>query len=87
MFNRDLMVNALSKDVAQAAMRLVDRLQNYPAPIQSVSVAALFLTVCQVHGVQPQDVFTVAKNMMADTIHGQRDEFRALQMYAKHELA
>lgn len=80
------MVNAPSDRVAKAAMALIDRLQNYPAAIQSVAVAALFLTVCNVHGAEPQDVFTAAKNMMADTIHGERPEFRALRLYAKHEL-
>lgn len=86
MFNRDLMVNAPSKDVAHVAYSLVDRLQSHPAAIQSSAVAALFLTVCKVHRVNPQDVFSAVSNMMADTIHGEHPEFRALRLYAQHEL-
>jgi hypothetical protein len=84
--NHDKMINAPAKDVAQATMRLIDKLQHYPAAHQSVAAAALFLTVCKVHRLTPQDVFTVANNMMADTIHGERPEFRALRLYAQHEL-
>jgi putative heme iron utilization protein len=84
--NHDKMTNAPIKDVAQATMRMVDALQHHPAAIQSVAAAALFLTVCKVHRLVPQDVFTVANNMMADTIHGERPEFRALRLYAKNEL-
>lgn len=85
--NRDKMTNASPQEVAQATMWCIDRLQDFPAAIQSVVAAVLFLEVCDAHGVNPYDVATVAKNMMADTIHGQRPEFRALRLYAKHELA
>lgn len=84
--NHDKLVNAPSKVVSSAAFQLIDRLQHHPKEIQSAAVAALFLTVCRVHRLQPQDVFTVANNMMADTIHGERPEFRALRLYAQHEL-
>lgn len=86
MIDNDKLTNAPPKDVAQATMMLVDRLQNYPAAIQSVAAAVLFLSVCKVHRLQPQDVFTVTGNMMADTIHGERPEFRALRLYTQHEL-
>lgn len=86
-FDYAKMVNAPSKDVAQAAFKLVDRLQSYSPEIQSVAAAALFMQVCQVHGVEPQDVFRAAANMAADSIHGERPEFRALRLYTEHELA
>lgn len=69
-----------------AAMQLVDRLQDHPPAIQSVAAAVLFLQVAKTHGLNPQDIFTVAGNMTADTIHGERPEFRALRLYAEHEL-
>lgn len=84
--NHDRMVNAPSEAVAKATMRLIDVLQHEPADIQSVVACILFKTVCDVHGVEPQDAFTVAGNMLADTIHGQRPEFAALRQYAKYEL-
>lgn len=84
--NLDHMVNAPSEAVAQAAMQLVDRLQDHPAAIQSVASAVLFLAVCKTHGLNPTDVFTAASNMLASTIHGERPEFRALRLYAEHEL-
>lgn len=84
--NLDHMVNAPSKAVATAAIQLVDRLQDHPPAVQSVACAVLFLAVCDRHGLNPQDVFTVAGNMTADTIHGERPEFRALRLYVEHEL-
>lgn len=85
--NRDKMVNAPSKVVASAAMQCVDRLQNFPPHIQPVALAVLFIEVCKAHRVASPDVLTVATNMMADTIHGERPEFAALRLYMKHELA
>ena len=84
--NLDHMVNAPSEVVAQAAMQLVDRLQNHPPAIQSVAAAVLFVQVCKTHGLDPTHAYTVAGNMTADTIHGERPEFRALRLYAEHEL-
>lgn len=84
--NLDTLVNAPSEAVANAAMQLVDRLQDHPAGIQSIASAVLFLAVCKAHGLNPQEVFTVAGNLTADTIHGERPEFRALRLYAEHEL-
>lgn len=86
MKNPDLLVNAPSEAVAQAAMQLVDRLQSHPAAVQSVATAVLFLAVCQVHALDPRDALTVAGNMTADTLHGERPEFRALRLYARNEL-
>ena len=67
-------------------MQLIDRLQDFPPAIQSVAAAVLFLSVCKTHRQEPQDIFTVAGNLTADTIHGERPEFRALRLYAEHEL-
>lgn len=85
--NYDTLVNAPSEEVAQVAMQLVDRLQASPPSLQCAGLAAVFLAACRVHQTDPADVLTVAQNMLADTIHGERPEFRALRLYARHELA
>lgn len=84
--NHDTMANAPVQAVATAAMQLVDRLQDHAPMIQSVAACVLFKTLCETHGLNPQDVFTVAGNMLANTVHGERPEWRALRLYAKNEL-
>lgn len=85
-FNRDNLNNASPKDVTQAVYSLVDDLQMSKPHIQAAAVAVLFLVVADLYRVQPQDVFTVVKNLLADPIHGEAPELRALRLYAKHEL-
>lgn len=69
------------------ALQLLDRLQDHPPGLQCAGVASVFLAVCRVHRITPpHDVLTSAANMTADTIHGERPEFRALRLYAEHEL-
>jgi hypothetical protein len=82
----DRLNNASPKEVAGGVMNVADRLQTLPKEIQSVAAAILFLQVCKVHGLEPQTVFTVAANMTADTIHGERPEWKALRMYCENEL-
>ena len=84
--DQDTLVNAPSEAVAQVAMQLVDRLQNHPPGLQCAGIASVFLAACRVHRIDPREVLTVAGNMLADTIHGERPEFRALRLYAEHEL-
>lgn len=85
--NHDAMINAPVQDVVAATMKLVDRLQDFDKAIQSVAACILFKLVCEVHGLNPQDVFTVAGNMLADTVHGERPEWKALRFYTKLDLA
>lgn len=84
--NHDTLVNAPSEVVAQVAMTLIDRLQDHPPALQCAGLASVFLSACRVHRVNPHEVLNVAQNLMADTIHGERPEFRALRLYAEHEL-
>lgn len=84
--SRRTIVNAPSEAVAKVAMQLVDRLQDHPPGLQCAGLASVFLASCRVHRINPHDVLTSAANMMADTIHGERPEFRALRLYAEHEL-
>ncbi len=84
--DKDRLNNASPKDVAQATYGLVDRLQDHPPHIQMAAAALLFLVVSKLWKAQPQDIFVAVGNLMSDPIHGERDEFRALRLYAKHEL-
>ena len=67
-------------------MALADRLQTFPKEIQSTAAAIQFLQVCRINRIEPQTVFTVVGNMMADTVHGERPEWKALRMYCENEL-
>ncbi|WP_322996983.1 hypothetical protein [Castellaniella sp.] len=84
--NLDNINNAPSQAVADAVMGLLDRLQDHPKAVQSIAAAVLFLQVAKTHRFDPQHIFTVAGNMLSDTIHGERPQFRALRLYAESEL-
>lgn len=86
MIDRDRLNNAPATDVAQATARLVDSLQVFPGHLQMLAAATLFTVVAKRYGAEPQDLFTIVGNMAADPIHGEREEFRALRVYAQHEL-
>lgn len=84
--DRDKLNNAKTKDVTQAVYGLVDQLQFHQPHIQAAAVAVLFLVVADRYRVSAQDIFTTVKNLLADPIHGEAPELRALRMYVNNEL-
>lgn len=82
----DQINSANPKDVAQSAYSLVDVLQVQPAHIQVLGPAALFLAICNHSKVNPNEALTVVSRISTDPIHGQRPEFKALDLYIKGEL-
>ena len=85
-FDRDRLNNASPAEVSTATYALVDALYNQKPHIQAAAAAVLFLTVADLWRLPPQDIFTAVKNMLDDDIAGERPEFRALRLYAQHEL-
>ena len=85
-FDYGSMVNARPERCAEATYGCVSRLQNYTPHEQCVGAALLFLQVCRVQGVEPQDVMVAAKNMIRDERNGTNVHFKALDYYAENEL-
>jgi hypothetical protein len=79
------MNNADPYSVSQAAMTVLDRLQNFPPAEQIMGAAAMFLILAEHRGIPAQDVFTATKNLI-NGVDGIRPEFRAVAEYCKHEL-
>lgn len=85
---RDQLNNASLPACASAAMTVVDRLQqNFQAAPQVVGLAAAFLFLCEHYGVEPQDAFTVTKNVIAGADKAKLPEFRAVREYIQKEIA
>jgi hypothetical protein len=86
MIDKDLLNNLSSKEVAKSCYGLVELLQDHKPETQAAASAVLFLTVCRVLKVEPTEVYTVVSKMLADTIHGENPDFRALRLYTQHEI-
>lgn len=84
--NKDKLINIDSTATAQETYKLIDQLQSLPAEMQLAVTAILFKVAAGVWKAEPQDVFTVVGNIMSDPIHGEKEHFRALRLYAQHEL-
>lgn len=83
--NLDRMNNADPYRVSQAAMAVLDRLQNFQPAEQIMGAAALFLILAEHRGIPAQDIFVATKNLI-NGVDGKRPEFRAVTEYCKHEL-
>lgn len=84
--NIDLINNANAADAAQAAMAVIDRLQNFPPHLQAHGLGVAFIALADHWSINLQDLFTATKNMIADPIDGHRPEFKAVQRYINEEL-
>jgi len=78
--------NADLEVVAQAAFRIIETLQDSKSHVQAAATAAAFLILCDRYRIEPQEVFRVAQKMLLDDVNGGRFEFRAMRLYAQHEL-
>lgn len=85
-FNYDGLNNAPPEEVALASFRLLEVLQDYPAPTQAAATAAAFLLLCEQWKVPPQEVFVATKNLLTDDRHGKAPHFNALRLYLQHEI-
>lgn len=83
--DRDLLNMTGVKPAANAAMAVIDRLQDYPPHVQVVGLAAGFLSMASHLGIPAQDVFTVTTNIINDQ-EGKRPEFKAVDAYLKGEV-
>lgn len=82
--NRDQLNNASVNSVANAAMEILDRIQDRPAHERMLAVAAVTLTLCEVYRLDRQALMTAANNLM-NHAEGRRPEFLAVRLHAENE--
>lgn len=85
MLNRDMMNMIPVKEAATSTMRIIDAAQDLPPHLQVVSIVATFKLLIERYGVDPQDAFTVADNVM-NHAQGRRVEFDAVRAYLENEV-
>lgn len=83
--NRDKANNADPKQIAQAALAVIDRLQAFHPQLQPMAAAAVMLLLSDRLKMSAQDLFTLTKNIM-NSKHGLRFEFAAIRDYLKYEI-
>lgn len=81
------MNNANAAEVAECAMAVIDAVQHRHAHVRAPAIGAALVLLIEHLGLTPQDVMTVATNMMAGPDSKRVDEFRAVQMYIQKEIA
>ena len=86
MLDRDRMMMANLREVATAAMTIIDSIQIKPAHIQAPAVAAVIILLAEDWGVPVTDVLEAAGHMVKDADGGKRLEFKAIADYIKNEL-
>lgn len=85
MINRDLMNNARPRDVATAAMTVIDKLQNFQPHTQLMGAATVFLALAEYWNVPAQDVFRATQNLI-NSEDGKLPEFKAVDHYIRTNL-
>ena len=85
-FSRDRLMNAPRKDVAHAAMGVVDGVQRFNIEHRLLGLAAAFLIMCEEMSIDPFDAATGARNVMLHKETGKRvPEFLAVGDYIRNE--
>lgn len=83
--DRDQLNSIPATVAARGTFTMLDRAQDLKPVSQLVATAALFLMLCEHHGIEAQDVMTVTKNLMVS--EGERHEdFKAIEDYMRYEL-
>jgi hypothetical protein len=71
--------------VAQAAMKVIDRLQLLPKEVQVLAATTVFMELTRLYRVRPQDAAGVVQNMISQDGRFS-PEFRAVRQYIEKEL-
>lgn len=83
----DSLNNIPSDHVANAAFNIVSQMQTDERPgLHIATYAVLFLLACSRWQVNPQDAFTVAKNLMVNADNRLVPHFKAILQYMQEEL-
>lgn len=84
-FNHDQFHSASPALVAEATMRVIDRIQQLPPSVQIHAAAAVFVLLTQRFAIDTQDAFSATSNLM-NYAEGRRPEFEAVRAYLENEL-
>lgn len=84
-FDRDKMNMTPVKEAAIATMKAIDGIQDLPPHLQVLALTSAFKLMIERFGVEAQDAFTVADNIMNDAL-GKRAEFKAVRQYLHLEV-
>lgn len=82
--NRDRFNNVSLPVTCNASFAIINALQDYQPDVQMAAITAVFLLATAHHGVEPQDAFTVTKNVMSSADKC-RPEFLAVRDYMQGE--
>lgn len=85
MLNRDSLNMVPVKTAATATVRVIDAIQTLPPHVQVIAIVAAFKLLIERYGVEAQDAFTVADNVM-NHAQGRRAEFDAVRAYLANEV-
>jgi hypothetical protein len=85
----DQLVNARSRRAGTAAMAVINALQDFiedERGAQAIGIAAAFLLFCERFRIEPQDVFTATRNLIARSEGDTRKDFQAVRDYLTNEV-
>lgn len=85
----DALINCPGNLAGSAAMAVIDALQHHAESdkgAQSVGLCAAFLLLTERLGLEPQDVFTVTKNLLAQAVGPRAKDFEAVRLYLQNEV-
>lgn len=85
MLNRDVLGSIPSPQVANAAMTVIDRLQDFTPEAQMLGLAAAFQLLADHNKVSAPELFAFSDRIV-NGVSGYRPEFRAVAMYMENEL-
>jgi len=84
--NLDKLNHACRADVQQAAFATINNLQDEAVETQVAALSSAFVLLAQRLGVKPQQLWSVASNIMHDADSKMRPEFAAIREYMAEEL-
>lgn len=83
----DILIAPNASRVQKVCFIIIDAIQHLRKEDHVVSLAVLWLMMCERFDIKPHEVLTVADNIMKETIdQGHRQQLKALKEYMKNEL-
>lgn len=89
LIDRDKMLNAPRRAVAQATVRLFDRIQSLPREVQLLALASAFTLMASASNIPAQDAFEASHNLVRERRNGQTllaREFQAMEYHLGNDI-
>jgi len=83
--NRDKLNHIGPEETAQAALDVLDRVNDLNPEVQPAAVAMVLIAFARRTGTDVGDLFTVANNILGSN-WADGPAFRAIHLYMKHEI-